>query len=48
MEEKAVLAHLIRAFEFRSMRRRDAQRFLTELILRPTDGIKVQLIKRQS
>lgn len=47
MEEKVVLAQIIRAFEIRSMRRRDTQRSLTELILRPTDGIKVQLLKRQ-
>jgi len=43
MEEKVMLALLLRSFEVESMRRRDEQFCRTELILRPKDGMPVRL-----
>lgn len=48
MEEKIVLAHLIRKFHIKSFHRRDLIRHKIELILRPLNNIKVQLIPRNS
>ncbi|CAD5218775.1 unnamed protein product [Bursaphelenchus okinawaensis] len=47
MEEKILLCWILREFQVVSMRRRDQQRFMVELILRPTDGVKIRLIPRK-
>ncbi|CAD5226750.1 unnamed protein product [Bursaphelenchus xylophilus] len=47
MEEKIILCWLLREFQIESISRRDQQRFMVELILRPTDGVKIRLIPRR-
>ena len=43
MEEKIVLASVLRRFNVRSLDKADGMPLLVELILRPSDGIRVQL-----
>lgn len=46
MEEKTVLANILRNFKIKSSKRRDQLGFKTELILRPIDGIFASLDPR--
>jgi len=47
MEEKTVLAWILRYFDVRSCKRRDQIRPQAELILRPSGGIELELTLRQ-
>uniref|UniRef100_A0A7E4W561 Cytochrome P450 4V2 n=1 Tax=Panagrellus redivivus TaxID=6233 RepID=A0A7E4W561_PANRE len=46
MEEKTIIASIIREFKMTSIKRRDELGFKSELILRPIDGIHVTLTPR--
>ena len=46
MEEKTLVASILRSFEIKSVLRRDQQEFTSELILRPIGGVHVQLRPR--
>lgn len=47
MEEKSVLAWLLRYFEVESVLRRDQVRAKGELILRPLNGMQIRLRARR-
>ena len=46
MEEKIVVAWVLRNFKISSVKRRDETRLKTELILRPIEGVRLQLTPR--
>ena len=46
LEEKVVLAQLIRKFRIESIDKRDDIVLMTEVILRPRDGLRVRLHPR--
>uniref|UniRef100_A0A914C0M8 Cytochrome P450 n=1 Tax=Acrobeloides nanus TaxID=290746 RepID=A0A914C0M8_9BILA len=46
MEEKIVVAWVLRNFKIVSLKRRDETRLKTELILRPIEGVRLQLTPR--
>lgn len=46
LEEKSVIAWILRHFRIKSLMRRDKLRHKTELILRPIGGVSVQLFPR--
>ena len=43
MEEKVMLAHILRKFEIKSLKKTEELKPLAELILRPSSGIPIQL-----
>lgn len=43
MEEKVVLATVLRHFDFESLDKREEMVLLGELVLRPRDGVNVRL-----
>lgn len=47
MEEKVVLATVLRHFKFESLDKREDMTQMGELILRPKDGINVRLASRK-
>lgn len=47
MEEKVVLATVLRHFKFESLDKREDMTLMGELILRPKDGINVRLASRK-
>ena len=47
MEEKVILAHFFRNFSIESLDKREDIVLITELILRPRDGLRVKCIKRK-
>ena len=48
MEEKVVIAWILRNFIVKSLKRRDELRHKAELILRPVGGVPLRLIPRQT
>ena len=46
MEEKALIASIVRNFDITSLKRRDEQSYHSELILRPIGGVQVKLRPR--
>ena len=46
MEEKVVLATVLRHFDFESLDKREEMVLLGELVLRPRDGVNVRLIPK--
>ena len=46
MEEKVVLAHLLRKFSIKACDKREELKILGDLILRPGSGINVKLVRR--
>ena len=47
MEQKVVLATVLRKFEIKSLQKIDEMRFVGELVLRSVDGVHVTFKKRQ-
>jgi cytochrome P450 len=47
MEQKVVLAHIIRKFEIKSIKTVDELKPIAEIILRPLQGIPIKLIPRK-
>jgi cytochrome P450 len=43
MEEKVLISSVFRNFQVKSMESREDVKLLAELILRPKDGLKIQL-----
>jgi cytochrome P450 len=48
MEEKTLMASILRNFEITCVKRRDQQEFTSELILRPTGGVHLKMTPRSS
>uniref|UniRef100_A0A914Z715 Cytochrome P450 n=1 Tax=Panagrolaimus superbus TaxID=310955 RepID=A0A914Z715_9BILA len=48
MEEKTLLASILRNFQIESVKRRDQQEFTSELILRPVGGVQLKMYPRPS
>ena len=46
MEEKVVLATVLRHFDFESLDKREEMVLLGELVLRPRDGVNVRLVRK--
>ena len=47
MEEKVVLAHILRKFELRSVKTTEELKPLAEIILRPTEGVPIEFKLRK-
>jgi cytochrome P450 len=47
MEEKVVLAHILRKFEIKSIKTVNELKPIAEIILRPMQGIPIELIARK-
>jgi cytochrome P450 len=46
LEEKSIVSSVVRNFKFKSMQKREDIKLLQEIILRPLNGIQLQLQRR--
>ena len=48
LEEKTVLSYILRNYEVKSLDRREDIRILSELVIRPENGIRITVEPRKS
>ena len=48
MEEKVILSNILRKFEIKSLKKTEELEIIGDLVLRPLNGISIQLEQRNS